>query len=206
MPISKHAQITCWSSVQRSIGVLWSTRNSYNNINERILITWLNSAWLELYFDISYEFIWPFDSAKMLQISKFSTILTPSSLLDFSVNTRPRPSSEKSIFISLTCRFQCYNAKLSSINTNGAISISLSFKINLIEITLSRCNIDRSSAILVFKSRGTKVPILLHVYEKGLLRFHGVGSTTTAPLGLYLGRSKCCFEKQIKNRRSIHHF
>jgi hypothetical protein len=38
-----------------------------------------------------YEFIWPFDSAKMLQISKFSTILTPSSLLDFSVNTRPRP-------------------------------------------------------------------------------------------------------------------
>jgi hypothetical protein len=70
-----------------------------------------------------YEFIWSFDSAKMLQISKFSVILTPSLLLDFSVNIGPRPSTERSIFIRRTRRFQCYNANLSNINTNGAITI-----------------------------------------------------------------------------------
>jgi hypothetical protein len=75
-----------------------------------------------------YEFIWPFDSAKMLQISKFSAFFDPNSLLDFSVSIWPRPSTEVSMFISRTHRFWCYNANLCSINTNGAITIWLSFK------------------------------------------------------------------------------
>jgi hypothetical protein len=53
--------------------------------------------------------------------------------------------------------------------------------INLIETTLSRCNIACLWATIVFKSQDTKVPILLHVSEKVLLHLCVPGSTTTAP-------------------------
>jgi hypothetical protein len=80
------------------------------------------------FVELIHEFIWPFDSAKMLQISKFSAFLDLSSTVYFSVNTWPRLSTKGSIFVSRTRRFQCCNAKWCSINTNWAITIWMSFK------------------------------------------------------------------------------
>jgi hypothetical protein len=44
-------------------------------------------TWVAFIGESHYEFIWPFDSAKMLQISNyFSAFLDPSSSFDFSVS------------------------------------------------------------------------------------------------------------------------
>jgi hypothetical protein len=102
--------------------------NAIKSIFRLNVMGWLCELHVLLLVDSVYEFIWPFDSAKMLQISKFSAILTPSLLLDFSVNTGPHPSTERSIFISITRRFWWYNAKLCSISINGVVSIRLSSK------------------------------------------------------------------------------
>jgi hypothetical protein len=84
---------------------------------------------------------------------------------------------------------------------------NLSF-IKLIEITLWQCNIVRLSAILVFKSWGTKVPILLHVSEKVLLHFRALGLIRTAPLGFMPRRVQMSFwnenPKSMANPTFIH--
>jgi hypothetical protein len=76
-----------------------------------------------LNFQILELSIWPFDSAKMLQISKFSAFLDLGSSFDFSVNIWPHPMTKGSTFIRRTHKFQCYNANLCSISTNGAITM-----------------------------------------------------------------------------------